>query len=215
MLSKKTLYVFVDESGNFDFSNTGTSHFVMSAIFSSKPLGPASKCIQLKYTWLAKGVNVPFFHASENLQKVRDEFFNLIARQRGIRARTYWVSKEKVQPEFQNARIVYFTLAMRLAEQIIGFTTGYRYKNVVVLFDKALNPKEESTFKAGIKPILRRTGIPTQMYFHRALTEPMSQIADYVAWANYVKLEKQELRPYKALSRELQVASEITSVYVK
>ena len=36
------LFVFVDESGNFDFSALGTRHFVMSAVAATAPLESAS-----------------------------------------------------------------------------------------------------------------------------------------------------------------------------
>lgn len=37
-LIEKTLYLFIDESGNFDFSPKGTKYFVLTALATFDPL---------------------------------------------------------------------------------------------------------------------------------------------------------------------------------
>jgi hypothetical protein len=212
----KTLYVFVDESGNFDFSDTGTRHFVLSAICTLEPTKCSTNIMKLKYGLLTLGFDLPYFHASENKQIIRDAFFEVISKQRRLKARSFWVLKSKIENSKLSSQQMYFELGAVLAETIVGLTSrSPKVTCVVLVFDKALNPKDESTFKAGIKPILRKTNIPTKIYFHRVLTEPLSQVADYVAWANYVKLERDEQRPFDTLSKNLRSAIEVTSMYLK
>lgn len=40
--AEKTLFVFVDESGNLDFSPSGTNHYVLAAVATTNPLISAS-----------------------------------------------------------------------------------------------------------------------------------------------------------------------------
>lgn len=216
VIKLKTLYVFVDESGNFDFSESGTRHFVLSATFALEPIKPATKIMRLKYELLSMGIDLPYFHASENKQNIRDAFFAVICKQRGIQAHSFWVRKSKIESSKLNSNQMYFELGAALAENIVAVTSRRaNVKCVVLLLDKALNPRDESTFRSGIKPILRRTNIPTKIYFHRVLTEPLSQVADYIAWANYVKLERDEQRPFDVLPTKLRTATEVTSLYLK
>lgn len=69
----KTLFVFVDESGNLDFSPSGTNQYVLAAVATTDPLFSASELQKLKYEHLKSGdMDVEFFHASEDRQFVRD-----------------------------------------------------------------------------------------------------------------------------------------------
>lgn len=47
-----TLYVFIDESGNMDFSEKGTKHFVLAAVTTTNPLASSSILQSLKYKYL-------------------------------------------------------------------------------------------------------------------------------------------------------------------
>lgn len=209
-----TLFVFVDESGNFDFSGSGTQHFVLSATLTFTPLVSARRIMELKYNLLCAGHDLPYFHASENLQIIRNWFFELIRKQKKIQALSFWVQKSQIVPHKLNSQQMYFELGTALAEKIVETALRRsRVKGIVLVLDKTLNPKDERTFRAGIKPILRRTGIPTKIYFHRVLTEPLSQVADYIAWANYVYLERGETRPLDALPVRLRTSTEVWSLY--
>ena len=46
------LYIFIDESGNLDFSAKGTKHFVISAISTIYPMDLAQELQNLKYDFL-------------------------------------------------------------------------------------------------------------------------------------------------------------------
>jgi len=46
------LYVFIDESGNMDFSDKGTKHFVLAALTTLQPLVSSSALQSLKYSLL-------------------------------------------------------------------------------------------------------------------------------------------------------------------
>lgn len=57
-----TDFVFIDESGNFDFSSNGTNHFVMTCVAALSPLDSAASLDGLKYQLLAEGIDVSSFH---------------------------------------------------------------------------------------------------------------------------------------------------------
>ena len=50
-----TLFVFIDESGNFDFSEKGTTHFVKAGVAALAPLNSAAEMQALRYQLLAEG----------------------------------------------------------------------------------------------------------------------------------------------------------------
>jgi hypothetical protein len=87
-LPATTLFVYIDESGNFDFSASGTKHFVMTAFVTTDPMQSATKLARLKYSLLSQGVNLSNFHASEDSQRVRNQVFSQIAELKNVSAHT-------------------------------------------------------------------------------------------------------------------------------
>src|SRR3989339_390513 len=75
---KKTLYLFVDESGNFDFSPAGTKYFTLSAVSTFNPCLFKEKILNYKYDLLKGGHNLEAFHATEDKQFIRDKMFDFI-----------------------------------------------------------------------------------------------------------------------------------------
>ena len=211
-MKRRTLYVFVDESGNFDFAGTGTRHFVMSAIFTTDPGKAAFQIHKLRYRLLENGIEAPYFHASEDEQRIRNLMFANIQKQK-VKGYAFWVNKDYLQPKYTSPASLYLEFGIELAEYIVHFVRNKRLSAVVIVFDKAVSPKEQRTFKTGLKPILRPANVPIHVFFHRFLAEPVGQIADYLSWANYVKLERQEVRPFSALPTDLKGSHELNYLY--
>lgn len=51
----KTFYIYLDESGNFDFSVKGTEHFVLCAMTTLEPISTQEPLQALKYELLEEG----------------------------------------------------------------------------------------------------------------------------------------------------------------
>ena len=69
-----TLYVYVDEAGNFDSSPRGTRLFCMTCLVTRRPFSWQAPLLDLKYDCLEDGLDLEYFHASEDRQAVRDRF---------------------------------------------------------------------------------------------------------------------------------------------
>ncbi len=72
------LYVFLDESGNFDFTEKGTKHFVVCAYVSNNPINSHIEMQVLKYLLLSSGYEQECFHATEDMQDVRNSINKLL-----------------------------------------------------------------------------------------------------------------------------------------
>lgn len=194
-----TLYIFLDESGNFDFSRTGTLHYVLAAVIAFVPLESSKKLQQLKYNLLETGTDLEFFHASEDKQVIRDQVVsNIVSLKDDIRVHYIHARKTKAYPQLQVSTAIYAKLATTLVKFIVGYKTN-GFDKVIIVFDKALPKKDEKAFLGDLKPALKVLGKPYCVYFHRTLSDFNGQIADYFAWAKYVSLERGEERPLTAL----------------
>lgn len=207
-MQSRTLYIFVDESGNFDFSESGTKHLVMTALFCLTPVHSASILSELKYQLLSEGVGLANFHASEDRQQVRNLVFQKIASIAGLEAHTFWFTKELKQGNHVARDTVFASFGVALAN-LLRSSRLLDCDNAVVVFDKTLLYKEEVAFRAKCKPIFSRVGKPFNIYFHNVNRDFNGQIADYVAWANFVSLERNEHRPIQSIPSELKGATEI------
>ncbi len=198
-----SLFVFIDESGNFDFSNNGTNHFVMTCVAALSPLDSAASLDGLKYQLLAEGFDISCFHASEDRQVIRDRVFPLIDGLKNIRAHAIYGDKHRVAPTLQSPEGLYALFGSAIIKFAMKTYAANNYKQIIVIFDQALTKKQQGFFMGAIKPELKKLGKPFHIYFQRLISDGNGQIADYICWAKYVELERNELRPWTAIQNSL------------
>ncbi|HEX6041168.1 hypothetical protein [Longimicrobium sp.] len=72
-------YLFFDESGNLDFSSSGSRHLCFGVLTLDDP-GPLSAALtRLRYALMAEGLELERFHATDDRQAVRDRVFAVLA----------------------------------------------------------------------------------------------------------------------------------------
>lgn len=196
-----SLYIFIDESGNFDFSRTGTNYFVLSAVTALDPLVSSQILQKLEYKLLSDGINVECFHASPDLQKVRNYVLKEIERLTNIRINYVYAEKRKTHPKYQSPEAIYALFGKTLLKYVFKDWLVNQYDQIIVIFDKALTRKQQNSFLRVVKPELKETNKPYKIYFHQTMADFNGQIADYSAWSRYVSLERKELRPIEKLKR--------------
>lgn len=196
------LYVFIDESGNLDFSSKGTTYYVLAAVTAREPLQSSQTLQSLKYALLADGTGgdeYQYFHASPDTQAIRDKVFSAISSLTNIKINYLYGEKRKTHPTYHNASF-YTLLGAALVTYLLKVHQTSPYAKVIIIFDQALTKKEQGKFLKAVKPALKEIGTPYAIYFHRTMSDFNGQIADYCAWAKYVSLERNEQRPLKALT---------------
>lgn len=95
---QKLLYIFIDEAGNFDFTPTGTKYFVLTAVSTMTPLKNRECFLRLRYNLLENGINIEYFHASEEKQDVRNLVFEAIKEMEDIQIDAVLAQKNKTNP---------------------------------------------------------------------------------------------------------------------
>src|SRR5258708_37781156 len=81
-MSDRFLYIFLDEAGNLDFSRNGSKYFVLGGITKERPFQAYKELTEFKYDQVELGTALEYFHASENVQAVRNGVFDLIEKKR-------------------------------------------------------------------------------------------------------------------------------------
>lgn len=97
----RPLYIFLDESGDFNFSPAGSKYFILSGLSSFSPFIWYQEIIDLRYKLIESpnSFNLKRFHASEDVQKIRDQVFQGIQKiQSQVRVDSIIVQKNKAYP---------------------------------------------------------------------------------------------------------------------
>jgi hypothetical protein len=196
-------FLFIDESGDFNFTDSGTKHFVMAGVLTKNPLKSARPLQDLRYQLLAKGINLSSFHAAPDLQIVRDLVFNEIAQMSDIEIHVVSGEKGQLDPSIRNMKDLHFEFTLALMQFHLDRWNISGFNQLVVVIDRSLPIKDQVAFRSSIKKLIKRYRMQFQIYFQSMKTDYNGQIADYVAWAKFKQLERGEHRPWQALSKSL------------
>ena len=198
-MPSQTLFIYVDESGNFDFSQSGTRHLVMSAICTTNPSHNLRVLGRLKYELLSSGINISNFHASEDVQQVRNLVFGNLENLSIAGAKTFWIRKNDQRCSPPNPLQVYSNFGSAFAKWALSQKVKSGADRVVLVFDRVLSTKERGIFRSSTKGLFSSFDGVYFVYFHNVHKDFNGQVADYLAWAHYVDLERNERRPLDAL----------------
>lgn len=220
----KTLYIFIDESGNFDFTENGTKYFAMTAVSTTQPLQARDQFSKLRYDFLREGVDQECFHATEDKQVVRDAIFKtiktlddfeidcVIAQKNKTNPSLYIEQKLKPNKDGKGFKITPIRYEEKFYHKLSEILLQYIFRRhgkkdevekiVVVLGSIFTNTKRQYVLK-GLKQYFKPFKKPFYIYFHNTGMDINCQIADYCGWAIYVKSERGEMRPYEEVKEKI------------
>jgi len=207
MFQYKPLFVFVDESGNFDFSPTGTEHLVLTAVMCFRPMKSAATMLNLKYMRYSNGLNSPQFHASNDRAATRIDVFRVISTIQSIKSFTAVIRKADFIGKVITPAQVYHSFGVELAEHLSRMT---RRQKIVIVFDKALNTREEDALRTSLKSHFSAHDREYLIYFHNVSKDANAQIADYIAWANFGFYERGNNHWISKLPKRLRESKKLT-----
>ena len=137
----KTLYIYLDESGNFDFSARGTEHFVLCAMTTLDPISTQEPLQVLKYELLEEGHDIEYFHASEDRQEVRNRVFDRIKVMKEPSFHFVYAKKDKADPSVRTPSMLYALLSRMVLSHCLRSGQPGQVDQIVVIFDRALTRK--------------------------------------------------------------------------
>lgn len=214
----KTLYLFVDESGNFDFSPSGTKFFILTVLSTTEPFEIGSRLLKLRYDLLPNYECGPsmeergYFHASEERQAVRDQVFSaLVDMDREIRVDTVVAQKNKAHPTLHRHQVEFHKeMGQAALRYAFNRATWQGYDHVVIVFSSLFDRKKRGVLKQAFKSLIKRHArVPFALYFHDSKFDLCNQAADYFGWAVYRKWESEDLRSYDIVKRLIKSEFEI------
>lgn len=202
----KTLYLFIDEGGNFDFSPGGTHYFMLTCLLEERPFPSYDKLRSLKYDLLEQGANIEYFHAAEDKQTVRNKVFAIIRENlKHIQVSSMIVQKNKANPSIREESTFYTKVFRMLMKWVVEkHVHGKDYERVILFTDVMPVAKKKKAMEKGVKlelAALLREGIEYRIYHHQSKSNLNLQVADYCNWAIWRKWANGDTRSYDLIKQ--------------
>lgn len=200
------LYVFADESGDFNFSRNprASKYFIMCTIsVGSCDIGTDLLALRRQLIWDKADVD-SFFHAAEDKQAIRDAVFTLIAQHR-IVIDTTILEKCKAAPHIRSTDALFYQYAWYYHFRHIGARLLAPGTEPMIFMASVHTKAKQSAFTTGANSVVRQIlGLNRGVtFFCPAAHDPCLQIADYCAWAIRRKWERNDLRSYNLVRQRI------------
>ena len=204
------LYIFIDESGDFNFTKNGTSFYTFTAVMTYEPTAEISAIKDLQIA-LISGQQLPgldnkyidehisiAFHACEDKQAVRNLFFGQITGMTKFWANSVVVRKNMTYPPYRDPKVFYSKYLGSLLKYVL---VSYEYSDVCILVDGCAVSKEKKIFKQTIADEIMRRNPATKfrVFFPPSGCFCHLQIVDYINWAIFRKWEQNDVRSYELI----------------
>ncbi len=154
-MTKRFLYIFLDEAGNLDFSINGTKYFLLTSIAKERPFLAYMEMTELKYDLVEQGLDIEYFHASEDSPFIRKKVFDIILdKLKGMRIDSLIVEKRKTGPALRVEECFYPRMLGYLLNHILKFYDLSLYSEVIVFTDRIPINKKRKAIEKAVKTLI-------------------------------------------------------------
>lgn len=205
-----TVYVFADETGNFDFTRKqdASRYFGVGTIVlrDSQPATLSADMIQLRreLAWKSLGLG-SCFHATEDKQLIRDEVFDLISHH-SFNFDITLLEKSKAKPHLRNTEQAFYKYAWYYHFRILALREVESGDSLFVVASEIGTKKSRATFRAAVNDVLSQCisyRVPRVLAFWPNFSDPCLQVADYCTWAISRKYERNDVRSYDLIRNKI------------
>jgi len=195
------IFIFFDESGNLDFSPTGTRYYFFGALTTRTPAKLVGPLNELRYDLIGSGLEIEYFHATEDKQAVRNEVFDRIVKVGSFEYDCIVIEKRKLNPILHIPQRFYPQFASYLLQYIFNRYQDDPAERIVVITDKIPVKRKRKAIEKAFMTYIRQNlqSRPFSILHHRSASHAGLQAADYCNWAIHKKWKDNERRPYNLI----------------
>lgn len=196
------VFLFFDESGNLDFSPSGTRYYIFGALTTGDPAPLSHPLSDTRYKLIADGIEIERFHATEDRQETRDQVYQILSQVGGFEFDCIIIEKQKVNPILYDPSRFYPQFANYLLQYVFNRHCELDERIVVITDTLPVKKKRKAVEKAFMIYIRKNLGRrPFTVLHHSSASHACLQAADYCNWAIHKKWKDKELRPYKEIQK--------------
>jgi Protein of unknown function (DUF3800) len=205
-----TLHVHVDESGEFNFSPTGSRYYIFTTVWTYDPVPLSAELTNLRYSIIkaGQGPNLSAFHACDDPEPRRELVIAAMLKHSQWNFASLVIQKNKVNPSVRDPDTFYPKFLAMLLRFVFRGRIHPRTGKVIIYTDTLPFPgkKKITAAEIAIKASCRKD-IPPIISFevcnHRRESNPWIQVADYCCWSVCRKWEHRRTDVYDRLKGKL------------
>lgn len=210
MATGKVVYIFIDESGNYDFSDNGSEYMIYAAVSSLDPIAGIGKAEMLRheincFPGKYKCASLEYFHAAEDRQVVRDAFFQIISSDFDFVADIVYAQKRKTNPAIQSTEGLITRMVPCLVDYIVN-NPEYADADLFMIYTDKFTAKHRNALEKALKTQLRTRLKPSfrfQICHVNSKSQVFLQVSDYVCWSVSRLLEREDDRSYRIVQGKI------------
>lgn len=191
-----TLHVHLDESGDFNFSPTGSRYYIFACAWTYEPAALADELAALRFSLVKQGhgERLSGFHACEDAHPKRERVIDALTKYRNWTFASIVITKRRVNPSLYDPETFYpkfSTMVLRFVfrGRIKPNTTGVLIYTDTLPFTGKRAKAAEVAIKAACRSDLPE-GLPFHILHHRRESNAWIQVADYCCWSVCRKWEQ-------------------------
>ena len=213
-----TLYIFVDEAGDMDFSAKGSKYYMFNFLVKHKPFTLHEKIANYRYELLERNLHnkdntrldLESFHAHKDNKHIKKGFFSIISSfdANSIKVYSYILEKPKVIPSKRKVKEDFYINNLSYATQRLLDKLKID-TNFIIVTDRLPIAKNRSkqigALKKGIKGYIkeRKLAIRYDIFHHCSASSSNLQVVDYISWAIFRKYEHKDGSYYNNIQNYL------------
>jgi hypothetical protein len=200
------MYVYIDEAGNLDFGEHGTAFFTLTGVVMRRPFRHLPSLLDAKYDALETGLDLEYFHASEERQAVCDQVLACLEPHLAdLAAYAIVICKRGLAAEMRRAERLYPAAFSQLMETAMaGEEGGVLPSRVIVVTDTLPVRRERAAVTKAVKLALHeraRDAFEYRILHHVSRADLNLQVADYVSWCVYRLVARADRRSFSRVER--------------
>ena len=197
-----TLHVFLDESGNLEFSRKGSPYYIFASAWTYEPRDLAQELMAFRFQLLRDGHDLDSFHATEDKQLHRDRVVEILLGHGDWTFASLVVEKCKVYPPLRDQIRFYPEFATMLLRFVLRGRVRAGTERVLIYTDRLPMQRNKRAVEKALKTACRAElsdEIAFHLYHHPRQSNTWLQVVDYCCWAVHKKWDRNDTRTYDLL----------------
>lgn len=185
----KVMYMYFDESGDFDFdSGNGSRYFLITCAVTRRPFNAGSQLSSLRFDLIEEGEPVEKLHACNDSADTRVRTYDVLeSYSRAFRVYAAYVDKRVVPSEYRTAEAIYSKLFELLVDKIYESEQLDMGDEIIAITDtlpvEAKKHQVTAPLKKYMKLRFQKSGKRYELLHYASCSDPNLQAADYFCWA--------------------------------
>lgn len=196
-------YLFLDEGGNFDFSQTGTCYYTISCVTMFRPFNVCHDLTEYKYDLIEDRHDLEHFHCGHDNSHIKKRVFGMINDHiNDLRIDSVIARKCKTRMRLKEPPKFYARILGYLIKNVLEQYDLSKIEEIIVITDRLPVKRNKRAFEGAIKTTLASMLPPAATYrvlHHSSGSHCGLQITDYCNWAIFRYWESGDDTHYKII----------------